>query len=195
MTKKVYMLRHAEQIPPTSSDFWDFGSWLVPGARSQVEAAARHFKELGVEFAAYRYSLLTRSIQTCTLLGEYMGATGQSLKLNEGLGPGEAEEWNDRYGIWLAEQDPENLPPIGTRELIELWPDLCEHEGMRVDQAIRQIAGELQDGQSALAVSHNPLIRLAEYAITDRMHPNLRYCQAVCFVFEDDWVSCEDISS
>lgn len=193
MAKHVYLIRHAKQDTKKDGDAWQVNASLIPGAEERIKFVAQQLMDCGVRFSAFRYSLLVRSRQTCEFLQGFMNSDAP-MKLNEKLGPGEVEEWNTLYDGWKREQpDPENPPLLGPVEFSSLWPDLCEREGKRVLSAVEEIAKEVQAGQNAAAISHNPLVRLAQAQAQGKVEgPDLQHCQAICFTFEDDrLVGCE----
>jgi hypothetical protein len=79
-------------------------------------------------------------------------------------------------------------------DCLKLWPELCEREGRRVLSAVNDITQILQDGESAAAFTHNPLIRLAQRTATGSCEgPEIEHCQSICFVFDGDkFVGCEE---
>lgn len=192
MAKRIFLIRHAEQAMQTGYDVWDFGSPILPHAMSQIEKAARYFKESGFRFSAYWHSALVRSAQTSFLLAELMGERERKPRIKEELGPGEPEMWNWLYNTWKLHQEEDKTSDIGTPEILQMWPDICEREGTRILSAVRTIASGLADGENAAAVSHNPLIRLGQYMATGFPKPDLTHCQAICFTLEDGWLDCED---
>lgn len=174
------------------NDVWNVNAPLLEASSERIRFVAQHFTDQGITFSAFRHSRLTRSKQTCTLLRRFMRSKAP-LKKNAKLGPGKVTEWNSSYKAWKRKQDPENVPVLSHVEFAQLWPDLCASEGARVLSALSEIASEIKDGQSAAAIGHNPLVRLAQVAAFGKTEaPDVSHCQAIKFVWENGgFVSCE----
>ncbi len=188
MARNVWLIRHAKQIMDPKGGAWQSEAELAPDADERIEAAVRFFRHHGVCFSFVGYSHLVRARQTAERLGTRL--KNYPLFLLKGrLGPGEIDEWQTRWDAWKqAQPDPDNPRILGATELAELWPDLCEREGKRVLDGVREIAHILKDGENGAAISHNPLLRLAEAQATGNpvASPDPTYCQTIQFTFEDD---------
>jgi len=183
MAKRVWLIRHARQNLEKNGDVWQVNARLASGSVDRVLIAAEYFRSLGVEFAAFHYSPLIRSRQTCLLLKRIMNIKARA-RLSERLGPGEVSEWNKRFKAWKADNPQWGSITCGPSYWSSLWPDLCRQEARRAMFAITRIAAGLVEGEDAAAIGHNPLIRLAEGLVVGSVRdPDLAYCQAVCFTF------------
>ncbi|MBI2097426.1 MAG: histidine phosphatase family protein [Candidatus Vogelbacteria bacterium] len=197
MAKNVWLIRHAKQ--ESLGSVRQVGGWqpeaeLAPESTDRIKAASEYFIERGIHFSFMAHSGLIRSRQTAQRLRDLIGGGVVPIHLFEGLGPGEIGEWEERFSKFIERQpDPENPPLLRADEIESLFPDLCAREGERVLGATKEIALRLEEGGSAGAVSHFPLIQLAESLVTGNpVRPNLGYCQAICFTFEsEEVVGCE----
>lgn len=186
-------MRHAKAEWKPGFDIWQFDSPLAEGSEKQVRQAMQHFQERNIGFSGVYCSSLTRAGQTAYHALISLGL--MAINKREELGPAEPQEWCRLYDEWKqAQPDPNNVPNLGGPECLALWPELCKREGARVYSAVAEIAKEVGWGQAVVAVSHNPLIRLAQFAATGSCEgPDISYCQAICFVFEGDkFVGCEE---
>ena len=183
MAKYVYLMRHAEQTMNNIDDIWQIEAPLVQTANNRIRDVAQYFSQQGICFSSFWHSSLVRSQQTCRILRDFMNSNART-RLNRKLGPGEVAVWNTRYVSWKQNQtDPTNPPIIGSIEIARLWPDLSEREGQRVTTALNEILQEINDHECAVAISHNPLIRLAEGLIQGHIDgPDPDYCQAILVV-------------
>jgi broad specificity phosphatase PhoE len=192
-TKRVWLIRHAKQISTEDSDdSWQISAKLAPEATKRIKEAANYFKWLGVCFKLFRHSSLVRAQQTCEFLREFMGSDAP-IAADKKLGPGEINEWNTKFNVWKKQNPGWKKVSWGPTEWAKLWPSLCEAEGERVLIAVERIARKLKDGENAAAISHNPLIRLAEGQATGMVsNPDLQHCQSICFTFRnEELVGCE----
>lgn len=198
MAKKVFLIRPAKaEFNPAGYDRWQFPSELTAPAKSQIKKAVEYFGNHGIMFSDMWYSPLTRARRTCVLMAKAMGFTSFLPGTKENLGPGEVNEWCRLFREWLNRQpNPGNaLLGLDGSEYLALWPELCRREGERVFEAVVEIAKELVDGKAAAAFSHNPLIRLAQYAATGRscVVSDIGHCQAIAFVFNHGrFTGCEE---
>jgi phosphohistidine phosphatase SixA len=184
----VYLLRHGPQVPSQNPrNSWDPEAHLAPSAQERIKHVARLFISLGGGefFSSYRHSPLIRAKETCEGFKQVLGWQGK-IQEHVGLGPGEPEEWDRTYCLWKEQQpDPNNPRVLSAEDCYSLWPELCKREGARVLAAVRDIAAQLpaECGQRALAVSHNPLISLAEAEACGGKiaTPDVKHCQFLCF--------------
>jgi len=196
MAKQVWLIRHSKQQMKKHGGSWQVDAPLKKhGSRRPIQMAARYFKRHGVIFNAFWHSSLVRAEQTCGLLRQYMGSN-KTIRLEVNLGPGQVAVWDSVFAEWMARNPgwETRTTGVGPAEWSKLWPILCKAEGERVLIAVERIARKLKDGESAAAISHNPLIQLAESEATGKpaAEKDLKYGQAVCFTFQGDkLVSCE----
>lgn len=195
MPKYIYLMNSGRTtLPRGVCDIWNIDLPLLQSSRLHVKLVAEHLKMTkGVTFSAYWYAPLVRSRQTCMLLREYARSTAP-LRLQSWLGPALVPEWNRNYNAWRRDQvDPQNPPTIDHADYARLWPSLCESEGARVLRGMTEIIHYLKDGQTALAVSSNPLIRLAQRAAFGKIESaEPGECQAIKFTWWDKgFSSCE----
>ena len=188
-TKRVWLDRHAKQNAiKDPHNVWQCDSGLFPESIDRIIVAADYFKSLGINFTLYRHSLLRRSEQTCVLLKDQMGSAAD-IKLNHLLGPGEEGLWNNNFFEWMQANPSWEKMVVGPATWVSLWPDLCTREGGRVLNGVRHVARELNDGEHAVCIGHNPLIQLAEWSVTGAIaEVDLKYCQAICFVFQGETI-------
>jgi broad specificity phosphatase PhoE len=181
MPKEIYLIRHAQQQKRSGTDVWNIDASLTREAVKQIKTAAQRFQDKGIQFSYFAHSHLIRAAQTCNRLHEAMKSKASSGHF-EGLGPGFVSEWNSLYREWREKQDPKNVPELSGVDFANLWPDLAKKEGQRVLSAVLEIADEIKNNECAAAISHNPLIRLAQQAaIGGELFADLTYCQAVKF--------------
>lgn len=189
MKTSVFLIRHAEQERTTEEGIWQPLAHLKPGATQRIQVAADYFAKNGIVFSSYWHSTLTRAMQTCEILREYTktGSTPAPMNDNVMLGPNRIAEWESGYEKWrLAQADPANPRKLDAPGFVEILPDLMRTQGFRTLQAVRTIASQLQNGQTAAAISHIPLIPLAEWCATGTQpRTHVEYCQAIQFDFEN----------
>ncbi len=189
MRKTVFLIRHAAQEKTSEKGIWQPWAKLKPNADERIRVAANYFAKEGMVFHHYWHSILTRAVQTCEILHGLTktGSKPAPIGTNEMLGPSRIEVWEDSYERWrLDQEDPANPPNLDAPGFLAVMPDLMRTQGLRTLQAVKEIASRLENGQTAAAISHIPLIPLAEWCATGtppRTH--VEYCQAIQFDFED----------
>lgn len=203
MARNVYVMRHAEQQLTDGAGLWQPNAKLAPGAEKRIQVAAEYFRKRGIVFDQFWHSRLKRAEQTCLFLAQKAADTECRITKalsHSNLGPGRIETWETLYCSWRRFQPNSENPRLRPADWLELFPDLCTREAVRMLGAISEIAQGLEDGEDALAVSHIPLINLAEWRATGirdsfyhPVRPALDYCQTICFTFDerDAFVGCE----
>ncbi|MEK7463616.1 MAG: histidine phosphatase family protein [Patescibacteria group bacterium] len=195
MKRSVFLIRHAEQEKDESpgAGIWQPKAPLKPGSSQRIQVAADYFAKEGIVFHRYWHSALTRAVQTCEILWELTTKSSPDLAPmsdNLMLGPSRIGEWEAGYERWrLAQADPAKPPLLDAPGFLKIMPDLIRTQALRTFQAVKTIATQLPNKQNAAAISHIPLIPLAEWCATGTtLRTHVEYCQAIEFVFEDDSV-------
>jgi len=185
MAKRLFLFRHAQQVVQPGAGIWQPQAPLMEGAESRIDLAAKYMVQHGVVFETCWHSSLTRSAQTALVL-QIRVSGNANVRLHEWLGPERIPEWEKLYEDWrLVQADPANPPDLQPADFVELFPELCKNEGQRLLFAINMIESQTKEGLSVAAVSHMPLINLAEWRATGvPPRPALDYCQALEFTFE-----------
>jgi broad specificity phosphatase PhoE len=190
MPKTIWMFRAAKHAAdPENPCIWQPGATLdIQVACRQIEAAVKHLRLLGVEPVVFRHSVFTRAYQTCSVFAQAFGKSDIALKAN--LGPGDTAEWNRLMTEWHKQNPNWGESFTGPTNWINAFPMISTEDGIRILSAVRDIATEIKDGEHAIAVSHNPLIRIAEGILIGEWDKiDLVHCQAVRFTVDGDHLS------
>ncbi len=126
---------------------WQSRSPLYPQGREEIEIVrATHLTD--TEFAYLAHSPFVRARETAEI-----AVPNGSWEVLTGLAPLLEKELDDVYQALEPERHPQDLDQVEA-----FIPDFCEREGAHIQKTATEILNKIQLGQSALFVSHQPLL-------------------------------------
>lgn len=169
MTKTVFLMRHGAQEETTNpvGGLWDTRAPLSEkGASAVTQMAEICLRD--AEMTYYGSSPLLRAWQTAHMVRRALrGSAECEVDKVDNLGPGDLNHWN-----WLGDLT-QIIPDPTPRELLAHNPWFIQSCGTRVEACIRVALGKIRNGESALLVSHNPLIDAGVALATGKWPANL----------------------
>lgn len=126
---------------------WQSQSPLYPQGREEIEKVrAIHLKD--TEFVYLAHSPFVRARETAEI-----AVPNGSWEVLAGLAPLLEKELDDVYQALEPKRHPQDL------DQVEVFiPNFCEREGAHIQKAAIEILNKIRLGQSALFVSHQPLL-------------------------------------
>jgi phosphohistidine phosphatase len=116
----LYLIRHAEAVPPGDPNYEDDDRPLLPAGRATARALGAALAAKGIKFDAVLSSPLPRAVQTAEELLAGYGAGAPELEEADELAPGEKPRKLDKR---LLKVDGEAVALVGHQ------PDLGEYAG------------------------------------------------------------------
>jgi broad specificity phosphatase PhoE len=173
--KNVVLFRHGTQVTKPNAGAWQPLAPLSRGGRELIRKVAAKLNG-SVRFQLCVSSPLVRAVETAGILVERGLVASGEIEVDPDLGPLEMHAWEHFFASYTG-----TPTAAGVYEAV---PQLFAGEGLHVYQAVQRLAKRLVDDETAVAVSHQPLIEAAA-AVAELGPPRfeLQKGDAIVFMF------------
>ncbi len=166
---------------------WQRDAPLTNPGRLKMMRAAQGLKLWGC-ITEVHCSTYPRAVDSMEILVHTLGLKVGAVRTpNESLDPCDPDEWDHEYATWLGDRPMLTAPMLTPTDLRRMWPRLIDNCILRVHEGSKKVVEGLGLEETALLVSHNPLVSFAEHAWSEMPFRALIGCgESVILEFTDD---------